>query len=41
MDLYPFKRNIEKKTRNEQKYYQILKEHSKLSKIGKFGFEMF
>ena len=26
---------------NRQKYYQILKEHPKLSKIAKFGCEMF
>ena len=33
-------RNFEK-IRNGQKYYHILKEHPKLSKIAKFGSEMF
>ena len=35
-----FRRNFEK-IRNRQKYYHILKEHPKLSKIAKFGCEMF
>ena len=32
---------ILKKNQNRQKYYHILKEHPKLSKITKFGCEMF